>query len=155
MPSPQLTKMTIEPEKDEDDEQSVDELIGRRKAGADGEEPTPLAHAPHFPKVSLDMWNRELLCSTLIHDMIMQNRKPAWTIFVGDHKLNRVFVQPHNFTDMGSKQVRTIRMSFQAPPGPGLYTFQVYAMNDSFIGTDAQKDLRVSSVLQLSEGRAT
>jgi len=45
---------------------------------------------------------------------------------------------------MGSKQVRTIRMSFQAPPGPGLYTFQVYAMSDAFVGTDAQKDMRVS-----------
>lgn len=35
-------------------------------------------------------------------------------------------------------------MSFQAPPEPGLYTFQVYALSDSFVGTDAQRDLRVS-----------
>ncbi|KAM0788998.1 hypothetical protein ACM66B_003067 [Microbotryomycetes sp. NB124-2] len=121
--TPQLAKLSInESEKaDDDDDASIDELIGRRKAGADGEEPTPLAHAPHFPK----------------------NRKPTWLIFVGDHKLNRVFVQPHKFTDVGSKQIRTIRLSFQAPPGPGLYTFQVYAINDSFVGTDAQKDLQM------------
>ena len=36
-------------------ESTIDELIGRRKAGEDGEEPTPLAHAPHFPKVRLSL----------------------------------------------------------------------------------------------------
>lgn len=36
-----------------------------------------------------------------------------------------------------------MRMSFQAPPGPGLYTFQVYCMSDSFVGVDAQRDMRV------------
>ncbi|GAA5860434.1 hypothetical protein JCM8547_000303 [Rhodosporidiobolus lusitaniae] len=105
----------------EGEEKSVDELLGRASAKADGVVPTPLAHAPHFPK----------------------NRKPAWHIFVGDHKLNRVFVAPHRFTDMGEGQTRTIRMTFQAPPGPGLYTFQVYVMSDSFVGTDAQKDMRM------------
>ncbi|GAA5823402.1 hypothetical protein JCM11251_000623 [Rhodosporidiobolus azoricus] len=104
-----------------DGEQSIDELIGRSSSKADGVVPTPLAHAPHFPR----------------------NRKPAWYIFVGDHKLNRVFVAPHRFTDMGEGQTRTIRMTFQAPPGPGLYTFQVYVMSDSFVGTDAQKDMRM------------
>lgn len=34
-------------------------------------------------------------------------------------------------------------MTFQAPPGPGLYTFQAHIMNDSFVGTDTQKDVRV------------
>ncbi|GAA5854067.1 hypothetical protein JCM9279_004370 [Rhodotorula babjevae] len=106
---------------DEGGEQSVDELIGRRSKKEDGVVPTPLAHAPHFPK----------------------NRKPAWHIFVGDHKLNRVFVAPYRFTDMGSTATRTVRMSFQAPPGPGLYTFQVYVASDSFVGTGAQKDMRM------------
>ncbi|GAA5970637.1 hypothetical protein JCM11641_007380 [Rhodosporidiobolus odoratus] len=105
----------------EGEEQSVEELIGRRSKKEEGVVPTPLAHAPHFAK----------------------NRKPAWYIFVGDHKLNRVFVAPHRFTDMGEGQTRTIRMTFQAPPGAGLYTFQVYVMSDSFVGTDAQKDMRM------------
>ena len=122
-PAPELPSQKRESalEEDQDGETSIEELIGRR-TGSDGEEPTPLAHAPHFPR----------------------NRKPTWSIFVGDHKLNRVFVAPHKFTDMGSKQVRTVRMSFQAPPGPGLYTFQVYCMSDSFAGVDAQRDMRVS-----------
>jgi translocation protein SEC63 len=128
-PPGQVKQQSVTPQKresaleeDEDGETSIEELIGRRKSGEDGEEPTPVAHAPHFPK----------------------NRKPTWSIFVGDHKLNRVFVAPHKFTDMGSKQVRTVRMSFQAPPGPGLYTFQVYCMSDSFVGADAQRDMKVS-----------
>ena len=36
-------------------ESTIDELIGRRKAGEDGEEPTPLAHAPEFIKVTLSL----------------------------------------------------------------------------------------------------
>ena len=51
MPSPQLKKMTISEPEQNTEETSIDELIGRRKPGADGEEPTPLAHAPHFPQV--------------------------------------------------------------------------------------------------------
>lgn len=121
-PSVDVTKVEIGEQDHAGVESSIEELIGRRKDGEDGEETTPLAHAPHFPK----------------------NRKPTWSIFIGDHKLNRVFVPPHKFTDMGQNKVRVVRMTFQAPPGPGLYTFQVYAMSDSFVGTDAQKDLRVS-----------
>ncbi|GAA5953329.1 hypothetical protein JCM3765_005006 [Sporobolomyces pararoseus] len=107
----------------EGEEQSIEELIGRRNEKLDGVSQTPLAHAPHFIK----------------------NRKPSWYIFVGDHKLNRVFVQPQKFTDIDSKGnlIRTVRMNFQAPPGPGLYTFQVYVKSDSFVGTDAQKDMRM------------
>ena len=33
------------------EESSVEELIGRREKGADGEELSPFAHAPEFPKV--------------------------------------------------------------------------------------------------------
>lgn len=45
---------------------------------------------------------------------------------------------------MGPNAVRTVKISFQAPPGPGLYTFQAYVMSDSFVGIDVQKDMRVS-----------
>lgn len=34
------------------EEMEIDELLGRKKAGADGEEPSPLAHAPHYTKAS-------------------------------------------------------------------------------------------------------
>lgn len=45
---------------------------------------------------------------------------------------------------MGPSAVRTVKITFQAPPGPGLYTFQAYVMSDSFVGIDVQKDMRVS-----------
>lgn len=103
------------------EESSIDELIGRRSAAEEGVVPTPLAHAPHFPK----------------------NRKPTWYILVGDHKLDRIFVPPIKFTDLGPNATRTVRLTFQAPNGPGLYTFQAYVMNDSFVGTDIQKAMRM------------
>lgn len=34
------------------EEMEMDELLGRKKVGADGEEPSPVAHAPHFLKAS-------------------------------------------------------------------------------------------------------
>lgn len=37
----------------EGEETSIDEIIGRRSKSEDGDEPTPLAHAPYFPKVRL------------------------------------------------------------------------------------------------------
>lgn len=37
----------------EGEETSIEEIIGRRSKSADGDELTPLAHAPYFPKVRL------------------------------------------------------------------------------------------------------
>ena len=48
-------------------ESTIDELIGRRKAGEDGVEPTPLAHAPEFTKVSsssLSSSHQSLICAS-------------------------------------------------------------------------------------------
>lgn len=103
------------------EEMEIDELLGRKKAGADGEEPSPLAHAPHYTK----------------------DRVPSYYLLVGDHKLNRVFVQPIKFSDVGYTKVRTLRTSFQAPQGPGLYTFQAYIKSDSYIGTDVQASMQL------------
>ena len=81
---------------------------------------------------------------------------------MADHKLDRVFVAPTNFYEIGPNQVRVLRMNFQAPAGTGLYTFQTYIKNDSYVGTDAQKDMKVSQtndnqiialILELVAGR--
>lgn len=103
------------------EEMGIDELLGRKKAGADGEEHSPLAHAPHF----------------------LQDRMPKYYLLVGDHKLNRVFVQPIKFSEVGYTKVRTLRTSFQAPQSPGLYTFQAYVKSDSYIGTDVQASMQL------------
>lgn len=105
------------------EETDLDELIGRKKAGQMGETPDAFAHTPYYPG----------------------NRKPSWSVFVGDHKLGRVFVQPVRFASFGYNKIRTIQITFQAPPGAGLYTFQTYVKSDSFVGADAQKDMMVST----------
>ena len=107
---------------EEGEEKELDELIGRKKAGSMGETPDCVVHAPYFPT----------------------NRMPAWYVFVGDHKLGRVFVPPVRFTQFGYLKTRTLQVTFQAPPNPGLYTFQTYIKSDSYVGTDAQKDMMVS-----------
>lgn len=112
-------------EVEEGEEKDLDELIGRVKKGANGETPDAFVHAPYFPK----------------------NRKPMWYLFVGDHKLGRVFVQPISFNQFGYNKVRTLQTTFQAPPNPGLYTFQTYVKSSSYVGTDAQVDMMVSRLL--------
>lgn len=54
-----------------------------------------------------------------------------------------MFVQPIKFSDVGYTKVRTLRTSFQAPQGPGLYTFQAYIKSDSYIGTDVQASMQL------------
>lgn len=103
------------------EETDLDELIGRKKPGQNGETPDAFAHTPYYPA----------------------NRKPTWYVFVGDHKLGRVFVQPVRFSSFGYNKIRTLQMTFQAPPGAGLYTFQTYVKSDSYVGADAQKDMMV------------
>jgi len=82
-------------EVEEGKEKNIDELIGRTTKGSNGESPDPVSHAPYFPT----------------------NRMPSWYVFVGDHKLGRVFVPPTRFTQFGTGgTVRTLQITFQAPP---------------------------------------
>ncbi|KAH9814020.1 Sec63 Brl domain-containing protein [Melampsora americana] len=106
------------------EEMEIDELLGRKKAGADGEEPSPLAHAPHYTKAS----------PAPPFDI---DSPFAYTI------RSLLFVQPIKFSDVGYTKVRTLRTSFQAPQGPGLYTFQAYIKSDSYIGTDVQASMQL------------
>ena len=62
-------------------------------------------------------------------------------MFVGDHKLGRIFVPPTRFANFGYNTVRTIELMFQAPPNAGLYTFQAYVRSDSYVAADGQKDM--------------
>jgi len=103
------------------EELEIDELLGRKKAGADGEEKCPVVHAPHATK----------------------DTKPCYYWLVGDHKLNRIFVQPIKFTDVGYTKTRVLKTSFQAPHSPGLYTFQAYVKSDSYVDTDVQASMQL------------
>lgn len=106
------------------EEEDMDTLLGRKSAEADGARPSPSAHAPR----------------------IMGDRRPNYAMFVGDQKLDRVFMQPKYFSDfdVSGEQIRTLRMAQQAPGSPGLYTFQMFVKSDCYVGTDIRKDMKVS-----------
>lgn len=105
------------------DEDDMDTMLGRRSDEADGARPSSAAHTPR----------------------ITNERKPTYAMFVGDQKLDRVFMQPKYFTDFdqSGETVRTLRMTQQAPGNPGLYTFQLFITSDCYIGTDIRKDMKV------------
>ncbi|SPO31465.1 related to SEC63 - ER protein-translocation complex subunit [Ustilago trichophora] len=85
-----------------------------------------------------------------------EERKPSWWVLIGDQKLDRVIVQPTKVTDIGSEQIRTYSVQFQAPPQAGLYTFQAILKSDSFLGSDASRMVKLkvedASVLEEEDG---
>lgn len=72
-----------------------------------------------------------------------EERKPSWWVLIGDQKLDRVIVQPTKVTDIGSDQIRTYSVQFQAPPQAGLYTFQAILKSDSYLGSDAKRMVKL------------
>ena len=116
------------------EEQDFDELIGRKQAGAEGEEAAPFAYAPLYA----------------------ERKQEVWWMYLGDHKVDRIFFQPAKFTDIGhSGRIRTLRISQQAPGNPGMYSFQLYVASDSYTGCDVRKDMKLTveplSALETSE----
>lgn len=102
-------------------ETEMSELLGRKKAGEDGEQKAPAVHAP----------------------LVAGSHRPTWQMLVADHKLERIFVPPTRFVDIGPGRIRTLKVTFQAPPNPGLYTFQTYVISDSYIDMDVQRDMKL------------
>lgn len=74
---------------------------------------------------------------------LIDERKPQWWILLGDHKQDRVIVQPVRVTDIGPDQVRSFGVQFQAPPQAGLYTFSALIQSDSYLGADAQQYVKL------------
>ena len=99
----------------DDEEKSYDYSIFKEQ----NTEPSPLAHAPYFP------------CE----------KKPCWWIFIADEKLNAIIADPVKVSDIVTS--KTIKLMFQAPPQPNIYTYTAFIKCDSYIGTDLKKDLKV------------
>ncbi|KAJ3113714.1 secretory subunit [Phlyctochytrium bullatum] len=80
------------------------------------------AHAPFFPSV----------------------RNPTWWVMLGDKANNRLICLG-KITDIGppGAPVRSARLQFQAPPKPGVWTFQVFIKCDSVIGCDGLVEARL------------
>ncbi|PVG00556.1 DnaJ-domain-containing protein [Serendipita vermifera] len=97
------------------------------------------AHAPHWPV----------------------NRKPGWWCLVGDSKSQKVFVPPFKFSDVpwsnvqerASRNYRTYKMQFQAPPQVGTYTLHVTFVSDTWVGEDqtVYLQLKVDDLSALDE----
>ncbi|KAJ3843252.1 Sec63 Brl domain-containing protein [Lentinula raphanica] len=84
------------------------------------------AHAPYWP----------------------ENRKPGWWLVLADDKNSRVVVPPMKLTnvpfsnpDAGDRDYRTYKLQFQAPQNPGIYTWKIYLVSDTFIGEEVSKNM--------------
>ncbi|EMD31768.1 hypothetical protein CERSUDRAFT_119351 [Gelatoporia subvermispora B] len=123
----------------EDEERDNEFLVSRKDAEdlSTGDLTSGWAHAPFWPA----------------------NRKPSWWIVLADVKSQRVVVPPMKVTDIPSaeKGYRSFKMQFQAPPSPGVFTWKLYLVSDTFIGEEISRDIVLKiddiSVLNSEEQR--
>ncbi|CAG8540770.1 3214_t:CDS:2, partial [Ambispora leptoticha] len=103
------------------DDSSVESLLVKKKPTMQNN----WIHAPHFP---LD-------------------RRPYWYIFITNEKQDRLIDNPVRITGI-SNEGRTVRIQFQAPPVVGVVSLSVFIKNDSYVGSDIRKEvkLEISSV---------
>lgn len=131
---PEVNELDLEDvDPDEDD---LDALLGRKKAGKDGKVPTedkpvqpPLAFAPYFAR----------------------DYSPRWHVFLTDSKQGKIAVPPFTFTtfdkpiyDESGKptfNMQTLKAQFQAPPQAGHYTFVMHLICDSYVGFDTKMEV--------------
>ena len=126
----------IDPEEDD-----LDGLLGRkppknsRPKTTDGStspaaavQQPPLAYAPYFAR----------------------DHAPRWHMFLAESKQNRVAVPPTSiqtfskpiFDEAGRPtfNMQTMKLTFQAPPTAGSYTFAMHLICDSYVGMDSRVD---------------
>jgi translocation protein SEC63 len=69
---------------------------------------------------------------------------------MADDKSNRVVVPPMKITDVpvadssSSRDYRSYKLQFQAPNAPGLFTWQLYLISDTYVGEELSSNLTVS-----------
>lgn len=77
------------------------------------------------------------------------NRKPSWWVVLADDKTGRVVVPPlkvsdvpySNPKDAEDRDYRSYKMQFQAPPSPGMFTWKLYIISDTFVGEEIARDI--------------
>jgi translocation protein SEC63 len=125
---------SVRPSTEDDDETKLENLIGRGdpKNIKEGKQALGFARAPYF----------------------LEERKPAWWVFISDSKQSRIIVQPVKCTDVGPDMTRTFSIQFQAPPQPGLYTFRAIIKSDCYLASEAEMSvlLKVEDASNLEEG---
>ncbi|CAG8481816.1 689_t:CDS:10 [Paraglomus occultum] len=100
----------------DDEEKTYDYSIFKEK----DTEPCVFAHAPYYPR----------------------EKKPCWWIFIADERLNAIIADPVKVTDIVTS--KTIKLMFQAPLQPNIYTYTAFIKCDSYIGLDLKKDLKLN-----------
>lgn len=63
---------------------------------------------------------------------------------VGDLKNDRIIVQPVMLPNLELEKEESVTIQFQAPQGPGLYTFQAIFISDSLVDSEVRRGLKVS-----------
>jgi translocation protein SEC63 len=118
------------------DEDDLDAILGRKKAGKGEKTPTddkpiqpPLAFAPFFAR----------------------DYSPRWNVFLTDSKQGKMAVPPFTFVtfdkpifDESGKptfNMQTLKAQFQTPPQAGHYTFVMHLICDSYIGFDTKMEV--------------
>ncbi|KAJ3852121.1 Sec63 Brl domain-containing protein [Lentinula lateritia] len=107
------------------DQKDEEFLMGRNDAEPiEGE--GAWAHAPYWP----------------------ENRKPGWWLILADDKNSRVVVPPMKITNVpfsnptaGDRNYRTYKLQFQAPQAPGMYTWKIYLVSDTFVGEEVSRNM--------------
>ena len=91
----------------------------------------PLAHAPFFAR----------------------DHSPRWHLLLAETKQHRVAVPPSSFAKLDAEafgadgrptfNVQTLKLTFQAPPVPGTYTFVAWLVCDSYVGFDERREVKL------------
>jgi translocation protein SEC63 len=125
-------------------EDDLDAIMGRKKKQigkdehgkpifeSDKSEPVypPLVHAPYFGR----------------------DYTPRWHVFLTDSKQGKMAVPPFTFAQFDKPifqsdgvtptfSMQTLKAQFQAPPGPGHYTFVMQLVCDSYVGFDTKMEV--------------
>lgn len=109
-----------------------EEFLGSRKDADDmpeGASDGGWAHAPRWPA----------------------HRKPGWWIVLADPKLGKVIVPPMKISDIpfanpdSSKDYRSYKLQFQAPPQVQSFNWKLFLISDTFIGGEIVQDVTVST----------
>lgn len=119
----QVTSVEVADKKDnEEEEEEEDEAIVKpdeEKKQLKNGKTLPMAHTPYYAG----------------------EKKPAWWIFLGDPKVNRILVPQKKVTDIVDEQ--TVKIPFPGPPKPGVYTFSLFVKSDTYVGTDILQDIKL------------
>lgn len=93
-------------------------------------------HCPYFPSDGLSS----------------SKKRPVYLVWLANPRNNRIVgnpIQVHNLVPRfydEDPSVKTVKFRFQAPPQTGNFTFTVFVMSDSYIGSDLKREVKLSVV---------